>query len=129
MGEKVVLIVEDSPTVKYEVRMLLEQKGIKVFEAGGEIGLFNQIEQYGRMVDLIIMDLTLKNENGLDLTQKVKDNPEYATIPILILTEHADAKNVLKAREMGVAGYVLKPIKREEFLEKVMSSMNSNDLL
>lgn len=117
--EKTILIVEDSLSIKYQVRMILQQIGLTLLEAGGEIGLFNQVEQYGKLVDLIIMDLTLKDEDGFDLIKKLRANPDYSSIPIVILTEHADAKSVMTARELGVEGYIRKPIVRDEFLKKI----------
>lgn len=122
--EKTILIVEDSPTIKYQVRIILQQVGLTLLEAGGELGLFNQVEQYGKLVDLVIMDLTLKDEDGFDLVKKLKANPNYSSIPIVILTEHADAKSVLTARELGVEGYIRKPIVRDEFLKKLKEILN-----
>ena len=106
--EKRIMIVEDSPTVRYEVKLLLKQIGIVPIEVGGELGCFMQIEQYGKPVDLILMDLTLKNENGFEIIEKIKENPKYSKIPIIVLTEHADAQHVLKARDLGVEGYIRK---------------------
>lgn len=129
---KKVLIVEDSATVKYEVCLLLKQLGITPLTAGGELGLFAQVEQYGKLVDLIIMDLTLKYENGFELIKKLKETPKYDQIPVVILTEHADINSVLKAKELGVAGYIRKPIKRDEFIGKIREAMlvyEEDDLL
>jgi DNA-binding response OmpR family regulator len=116
---KKVLIVEDSPTVRYEIRLLLQKHGIVLLEAGNEQGMYINIEEYGICVDLVIMDLTLKYENGFDLIRKMKNNDKYKNIPILILTEHADVNNVIKARQLGVDGYVRKPIQKDEFLSRV----------
>ena len=66
MGNKIVLIVEDSSAIKFQVKSLLEQIHVDLRQAGGEIGLFNLIDQYSKLTDLIIMDLTLKNENNKD---------------------------------------------------------------
>ncbi len=121
--DKTVLIVEDSLTVKYQVRLLLQQIGLTLLDAGGEIGLFNQVEQYGKLVDLIIMDLTLKNEDGFDLIKKLRANPRYSSIPIVILTEHADVSKVITARQLGVEGYIRKPIIRDDFLKKIKETL------
>lgn len=116
---KSVLIVEDSITVRYEVKLILRKVDITLIEAANSIGMMNVIEQYGKVVDLVIMDLTLKNENGLDLIQMLKSSEKYADIPVLVLTEHADKGNVMAAKELGVAGYLRKPIKKDELLERV----------
>ncbi|MCX8132053.1 MAG: response regulator [Clostridia bacterium] len=118
MGKRV-MIVEDSNTVRYEVKLILEQIGVTLVETANEMGMFNMMEEYGKCVDLIIMDLTLKHENGFDLIEKLKENEKYRDIPILVLTEHADKNNVLKAKELAVAGYLRKPIRKDELIERV----------
>jgi len=127
MSEEIkVMIVEDSHTVRYEVKMILSKKGIIIIEAANELGMFNLMEEYGKRVDLIIMDLVLKNENGFDLISKLKAREKYKDIPVLILTEQADKDSVLKARELQVAGYLKKPIKKDELLERVCTVLNRN---
>ncbi len=119
MMAKKVMIVEDSATVRFQVGALLETIGVKMVEAGNEIGMFNMIEEYGECVDLIIMDLTLKHENGFDLIKKLKSSERYMNIPVLVLTEHADREYVLKARNLAVAGYLRKPIQKDKLIERV----------
>lgn len=116
---KKVLIVEDSFTVRYEVRLILEKLGITILEAANEVGMMNLMDEYGKPVDLVIMDLVLKNENGLDLIKKIKSSKSYSSIPVLILTENADKKSVLRAKELGVEGYLKKPINKEELISRV----------
>jgi CheY-like chemotaxis protein len=119
LSGKKVMIVEDSQTVRLEVRLLLGKLGVNVVEAANEIGMMNTMDEYGKCVDLIIMDLTLKNENGFDLIKKVKSSDKYKEIPILVLTEHADKQNVLTAKELGVSGYLRKPIQKDELIDRV----------
>lgn len=111
--------MDDSPTIRMEVRILLNQLGIMLYEAGNGIGMFNQIECFGRQVDLIIMDLSLKEENGFDLIKKIKQIEAYQHIPIIMLTEHADANNVLLAKQLGVEGYIRKPLVKSSFVTKI----------
>lgn len=118
---KKILIVEDSSTIRYEIKIIVEQARMKLVEAANEIGLFMKIEEYGKMVDLIIMDLTLEYENGFDLIEKLKKVDKYKDIPILIFTEHADKDTVLKAKQLNIAGYLRKPIQKEEFIKRVKS--------
>ena len=121
--EKVVLIVEDSATIRFQVKTLLKQLSIELRETGGELGLFNRIEEYGKMADLVIMDLTLKEENGFELIKKLRSNDTYKTIPILVFTEHADAEHVLTAKQLGVDGYIRKPINKDFFIQKILENL------
>ncbi|MDP4095142.1 MAG: response regulator [Bacillota bacterium] len=116
---KKVMIVDDSNTVRYEVRLLLKKIGITLVEVANSLGMNNAIDEYGKTVDLIIMDLTLKEENGFDLIKSIKASPNYGDIPILILTEHANKENVLIAKELGVSGYIRKPINKDELIDRV----------
>ena len=116
--QKKVLIVEDSNTVRYEVRLILQKIGVEVIEVANGLGMFNVIEEYGKPVDLVIMDLTLKSENGLDLIKRLKDG-NYKHIPVIVLTEHADKDSVIRAKELAVSGYLRKPIDRAELVGRV----------
>lgn len=119
--QKVVLIIEDSISIRKKARAVLSKANISVREAGSEIGMLNTIEQYGKCADLVIMDLTLRAEHGFDLIKTLKDSPKYKEIPILILTQHADVNSVLTAKKLGVDGYMKKPIESDELLKKVQS--------
>lgn len=119
MDQKRILIIEDSPTVVEHMKMLLKSTPVRVLTAGSEFGMMQSIESYGKLVDLILMDLTLKTENGMDLIRKLRDNPKYSSIPIIIITEHASKNLILEARSLKVDGYLKKPIQREIFLERI----------
>jgi two-component system chemotaxis response regulator CheY len=116
---KRIMIVEDSHTVRYEVKLILEKLGFTLVEVANGLGMLNVIEEYGKPVDLIIMDLTLKRENGFDLIKQIKGIEKYSQIPVLILTEHANVENVMKAKQLGVDGYLRKPIQKDELVERV----------
>lgn len=117
--QKTVLIVDDSPSIRRQVALILRKYGVDVREAGSEFGMLNVIEQYGKRADLIIMDLTLKTEHGFDLIETLKEYPKYKDIPILVLTEHADVDNVLFAKKLGVNDYMKKPINVNELIERI----------
>ncbi|TYQ16678.1 UNVERIFIED_CONTAM: two-component system chemotaxis response regulator CheY/two-component system response regulator YesN [Acetivibrio alkalicellulosi] len=118
---KVALIVDDSPSIRKEVKVILEKLGMTVRQAGSEFGMFNSIEEYGKKADLIIMDLNLNKENGFDLITKLKNTSRYNDISILVLTQYADLKNVKYAIGLGVDAYLKKPIDPKELSNKVLN--------
>lgn len=120
---KVILIVDDSASIRVQMRLLLEKANFKVRLAGNKLGMMNAIEEYGKCVDLIIMDLSLKDEHGFDLIKTLKENSKYKHIPILVLTEYAERDNVIKAKKIGVKGYMKKPIIKEDMIEKIEASL------
>ena len=123
-GKKIVLIVDDSASIRAEVKVVLQKEGYVVRGVGGEIGMLNAIEEYGVMADLILMDLTLNNTDGFNLISIIRESKKYAQIPIIILTEHADRRNVETARNLDVHGYIVKPIQPELLKERVSNVLS-----
>lgn len=121
------MIVEDSKTVKLQVKLILGKLGINLVEVANEWAMFKKIEEYGKVVDLIIMDLVLKSEDGLDLIKKLREDKRYKNIPILVLTEQADVDNVMKAKDLGIKHYLRKPIKREKLVERITKIFEVNE--
>ena len=119
MIQKRILIVEDSPTVIEQMKLMLSEYDVKVSTAGSEFGMLQHIEQYGKLVDLIIMDLSLKSENGLDLIDKLRKNLKFSTIPVIVVTEHAKKDFILRAKGLQVSEYIRKPFSKEVFLSRV----------
>ncbi len=119
MSVKIVLVVDDSIAIRKQVKMILENKGYQVREAGNELGVMNNVELYGILADLILMDLSLKNENGFDVIYNLKNQERYKDIPVVMLTENASASQVKFAKDLGVQGYLLKPIIPERLIQCV----------
>lgn len=125
-NKKKVIIVEDSPTVRYEVKLLLQKLNAELIEVGSEIGLFMKIDEYNQQTDLIIMDLMLKHENGLDIIEKLKAHEKHKDIPVMILSEHSEMQSVLKAKKLAVSAYIIKPINKDDFIKRVTSIFDEN---
>lgn len=123
---KVVLIVDDSPSIRNEVRVILQKEGITVREAGTEFGMFQTIDEYGELVDMILMDLTLGGTTGFELVTKIRAVKRLRHIPIIMLTQHSDRKNVLMAKELGIQGYIVKPINPQILVERVKKALEGS---
>lgn len=129
MGEiKRILIVEDSPTVIEMMRLMLKDMNVKIQTAGSEFGMFQAIESFGKTVDLVIMDITLKSENGLDLIAKIRDNPKYMELPVIVVTEHAQKDFILRAKSLSVKSFIRKPIEKSIFIERLVEAIGIEPL-
>jgi DNA-binding response OmpR family regulator len=117
-GKKIV-VVEDSRTIKLQIKMILERENVTLVEVGTEWGLLTKIDEYGKIADLIIMDLVLNSEDGLDIIRKLKENSRYKDIPIIIITEKVDVTTILQAKDLGVKNYLKKPIKKAELISRI----------
>lgn len=129
MGEmKRILIIEDSPTVIEMMKLMLKDMNVKIFTAGSEFGMFQAIESFGKTVDLILMDITLKSENGLDLVANLRANERYQDLPVIVVTEHANVDFVLRAKELRVSSFIRKPIDKAIFIDRLEETIQIETL-
>ena len=74
-------------------------------------------------VDLIILDIVLGKENGIDICSEVKKHPAYKEIPIIMITAQKESEYLKEAFEAGAIDYLKKPIKKIEFMARVNSAI------
>ena len=75
------------------------------------------------VVDLIILDIVLGAENGIDICRKIKSDAAYQEIPIIMITAQKESEYLKDAFEAGAMDYIKKPIKKIEFIVRVNSAM------
>ena len=68
---------------------------------------------------LILLDLKLPKVDGLEVLQRVKEDPRTHDIPVVVLTSSREEPDVTRAYELGVNSYIVKPVDWEQFAEAV----------
>jgi two-component system cell cycle response regulator DivK len=114
---KTVLIVEDNELNMKLFHDLLEAHGYQTLEARNGPEAAALVAQH--RPDLILMDIQLPGVSGLQITRELKDNPEYAAIPVIAVTAFAMKGDEERIRAGGCEDYIAKPISVAGFLEKV----------
>lgn len=114
---KTVLIVEDNELNMKLFRDLLEAHGYDTLEARTGPEALECLET--SHPDLILMDIQLPEISGLEVTKKIKNNPELADIPVIAVTAFAMKGDEERIRQGGCEDYIAKPISVVSFLEKV----------
>jgi len=111
MKEKI-LIVEDNPRNMRLLEMTLRARGYTLLTANdGAEALDMAVRE---RPDFIIMDIELPKVNGLAVTRKLRENPEFRHVPIIAITAYAmkgDRERIIKA---GCDAYLPKPINTRE---------------
>ena len=69
--------------------------------------------------DIILLDLNMPKINGLEFLSMLKSDKELRFLPTVILTTSANRKDMLTAYEIGVSGYIIKPLKYEDYVAKI----------
>ncbi|NBX77088.1 MAG: response regulator [Proteobacteria bacterium] len=115
------LIVDDSASIRLELRSLLEECGYTV--AGEAKNGLEAIDKYIRTKpDLVTMDIVMPELNGLDATQEIfKYDPQAK---VIVITSSLSQKIRLKAEELGVRSFVVKPITLDK-LKKALELLKS----
>ena len=102
-----VMIVDDEPDIRSMIRMALELKGYQVVEASNGEDALQQLHR-GLRPGLILLDLMMPQMNGWDFRARQMEHAELAQIPVLVFT--GDIHVTREMAELGVAGYVKKPV-------------------
>ena len=114
---KTILYVEDNEFNRKIVRHLLARTTYRLIEAvDGEAGVTAAREA---RPDLVIMDIQLPKQSGLEATRELRADPATAGIPIIVITSFALAGDEEKARGAGAAAYLAKPYSPRELLQMI----------
>ena len=114
---KNILIVDDEPSIIVPVQFLMEQNGYDVMVAfSGEEAMEIIAE---KKVDLILLDIMLPVIDGFEVCQRVRENPQWNKIKIILLTALGSDANVEKGLALGADAYITKPFSNIEIVDKV----------
>ena len=118
MAEKPrILLVDDEPSIVKMVGKRLEIEGFEVLIAmDGQEGLMKAQHEHPH---LIILDLMLPKLNGYEVCTRLKQDPAYQKIPIVLFTAKAKEKDEKLGMECGANAYVRKPFRAPELLERI----------
>ena len=119
---KKILIVEDNPQNMKVAKMTVSPHGYTLLEASnGDEALEKAVRD---KPDLIIMDIQLPKMSGLEVTERLRQMPDFRSIPIIAVTAYAMKGDKEKAIAAGCDAYLSKPINTRR-LPKVVAEMLS----
>lgn len=113
-----ILVVDDFPTMRRIVRNLLKELDfVNVDEAeDGAAGLEKvKAGSYG----FVVSDWNMPNMDGLAMLQAIRAEPQFAKLPVLMVTAEAKKENIIAAAQAGANGYVVKPFTAVTLEEKI----------
>jgi len=109
-----VLVVDDDPAIRELISDYLGQNELRVSAVAD--GRAMQARLAAEVVDLIVLDLKLKGEDGMALARKLRDD---SAIPILMLTGRAEEADRVMGLELGADDYLTKPFSPRELLARI----------
>jgi DNA-binding response OmpR family regulator len=114
---KTILIVDDEPNIVISLEFLLEREGwrVQIARDGQEA-----LDALARDVpDLVLLDVMLPRVSGYDVCQRMRENPAWRGVRVLMLTAKGREVEVTKGLALGADGYVTKPFSTEELLARI----------
>jgi CheY-like chemotaxis protein len=82
------------------------------------------LEDKSKFPDIILLDLNMPKISGIEFLSIIKNNEELCHIPTVILTTSDNQKDLLECYRIGISGYVLKPLKYDDYVKKIAAVLN-----
>jgi two-component system chemotaxis sensor kinase CheA len=105
--KKAILLAEDSITTRTQEARILENAGYEVVTAVDGLEAWNKLA--ARAFDAVVSDVTMPNLGGLDLTEKIRSEPRYVDLPVILVTSLASDADKRRGLEAGANAYITKP--------------------
>lgn len=112
-----ILVVEDNPYIAKAIRVRLEHAGAQVEEAREGQRALSLVT--GHPPDLILLDIYLPGGSGYTVLDRLKEHPNHARIPVIMLSAHATDAHHARATRHGAAALLSKPIDSDQLLATV----------
>ena len=120
-GDITVLAVDDSASIRKLVDLTLRREGYNVITADSGLKALAALAR--RRPDLLLLDVMLVALDGFQLCRVIRDHPEYAELPIIILSGRETTADREAGLRAGVSAYLTKPFRPEQLLEAVREQL------
>jgi len=120
-----VLVVDDNDTNRLILRQVLSSWGMEVFEAAnGEQGLAELHRAAdARPFDLVLLDCRMPEMDGFTVAEKIKTEFPDSIMPVMMLTSDNRSGDITRAKQLGMAGYLVKPVKKTELKNAIQDTL------
>lgn len=105
--KKVILVADDSPSIRKFVSFSLTMQGFEVLSACDGMEALEKLPK--SKIDLVITDLNMPNMDGFELIKTIRNSEEYKEIPVIILSSLSASEDIEKGMSCGANSYLVKP--------------------
>jgi two-component system, OmpR family, phosphate regulon response regulator PhoB len=117
-GQTMVLLVEDDPDQAALAELRLTMAGYQVRTVARAKALSRHLREEARP-DLLLLDVLLPDGNGFEILNQLRGRPDFAALPIVLLTVKAELADIRKGLELGADGYITKPYSKNQLAEVI----------
>ncbi|MEN6462138.1 MAG: response regulator [Syntrophomonas sp.] len=119
---KPILLVEDDKVDALTVKRALTELKVTnelIIRENGEEALDFLRDQHNQKPAIILLDINMPRMNGLEFLEIAKNEPDIKKIPVIILTTSSEELDRMQSFQLGVAGYMVKPVDYKQFVDVV----------
>ncbi|WP_134355332.1 response regulator [Flavobacterium psychrophilum] len=121
-----ILLIEDdtSEIMKFNRVLKTIESNHKIIEANNGEEALEILKEKENTPDIIILDLNMPRINGIEFLGILKQDPVLKYIPAIILTTSNNHTDILECYKIGIAGYVLKPLKYDDYVDRIKKMLD-----
>lgn len=128
-----ILLIEDDAIEVMKFNRVVKSLGLnhKVVEAGNGEEALHILKEQNTIPDIILLDLNMPKINGIEFLNILKADEVLKYIPAIILSTSNNHRDVMECYRIGIAGYIIKPLKYEEYtdrIQKLLEYWSANQL-
>jgi two-component system, cell cycle response regulator DivK len=112
-----ILVVEDDAETRLAYRALLEHAGWSVHEASNGEQALELVN--GELPRVVVADISIPGIDGWEMTRRLKLDQRTREVPVLLMTGHGLDEDRQRARDLGCAGYLVKPVSPSGLIAEV----------
>ena len=117
------MVVDDEPDILLTVGQMLQMSGYEVIKAIDGKECLEKLNELTTNPDLILLDIMMPDVSGWDVAAKIKENPEWSSIPIVFLTAKGDTMSIGMGG-MAAEDYIVKPFDVKDLIIRVNKILN-----
>lgn len=116
-----ILVVDDAPPNVKLLRLILKDAGYRVLEAGSGPEALDVLQR--EKPDAMVLDVRMPGMTGYEVCQAVRSDPEFATLPVIMVTALSLPEERIRGIEAGATDFISKPFNRKELLARIQASL------
>ena len=120
--DRCILLVDDSATIRRSAESMLTNEGFNVVTAENGFEALSKIARH--KPDLVFVDIMMPRLDGYQTTAIIKNNEDYRSTPVVMLTSKDGLFDKARGRVVGSDHYLTKPFTREELLAAIQQNIN-----
>ncbi len=122
-----ILIADDDAAIRALLRATLERAGYAVRESSNGLEVLDEILR--DQPDLVLLDVNMPAPNGIEVTARLRQQPDTALLPIILVTAMAATEDKVRGLDAGATDFVTKPFQPAELLARVRASLRTQAAL